>query len=214
MWVYFGQRIVCDLRRYQARFQDKMPTIRYLSLSLEERLSPNHPYLFMSRFFRMSLAGLLLIFIAPRYAAAQEVKDGLTWYTDINQVYEVSAKTGKPVFAFFTGSDWCGWCHRLEHNVYSKRGFKEWAKNNVILLELDFPRSKKQPDALVQQNAGLQQFFQVQGYPTIWVFFMHKDKAGKMNIEALGSLSYPQAEPGKEEAVFLANANAVLKHRK
>ena len=145
----------------------------------------------------------------------QELRGDLTWYTDVNKASEVSNKLKKPIFAFFTGSDWCGWCHRMERNVFSKPGFKEWAKNNVVLLELDFPRNKKLPDELVSQNAGLQQFFNVQGYPTIWMFYLTMDKATKKgNIAALGSLSYPQAQPGQEETAFLANANAVLKTKK
>jgi protein disulfide-isomerase len=168
----------------------------------------------MSASFRTILVlSALFLFAAPGLRA-QHVKNGLTWYTSINQAYELSQKTNKPIFAFFTGSDWCGWCHRLEANVYSKPGFQAWAKKNVILLELDFPRHKQLPDSVMQQNASLQQFFNVQGYPTVWVFFMKKDEVNKkMNISALGSLSYPQAEPGKEEAVFLANANAVLKNK-
>lgn len=158
---------------------------------------------------------LLSGFIMGNRAQAQEVKDGLTWYTDINQVYELSKKTEKPIFAFFTGSDWCGWCHRLEANVYRKADFKEWAKNNVILLELDFPRNKKLPDALAQQNAGLQQFFNVQGFPTIWMFFMDKDvKTSKINIAPLGSLGYPQSAPGHESEAFLASAAAMMKNKK
>jgi protein disulfide-isomerase len=168
----------------------------------------------MSSISRGLLALSVLLAFAIPSLHAQHVKNGLTWYTDVNQAYELSQKTKKPIFAFFTGSDWCGWCHRLEANVYDKPGFQQWAKKNVILLELDFPRHKQLPDSLVQQNASLQQFFQVQGYPTVWVFFMEKDEAHqKMNISALGSLSYPQAEPGKEEAVFLANANALLKSK-
>src|ERR1043165_7572903 len=165
----------------------------------------------MTRLSRIAVLLSVLFSLGACRLEAQEVKDGLTWYTDINQVYDLSAKTHKPIFAFFTGSDWCGWCHRLEANVYSKAGFKEWAKKNVILLELDFPRHKKLPDELAQQNAGLQQFFNVQGYPTVWMFFMSKDNATKkMNISPLGSLGYPQAEPGQEETAFLASANAIM----
>lgn len=169
----------------------------------------------MASFKRLALVLTVLCSFFGTRVQAQEVKDGLTWYTDINQVYEISQKSKKPVFAFFTGSDWCGWCHRLQRNVYSKPGFKEWAKNNVILLELDFPRNKKLPDAQMQQNVSLQQFFNVQGYPTVWMFTMSKDKANdKFSISPLGSLSYPQSEPGKEEAAFLANANALIKNKK
>jgi len=160
---------------------------------------------------------LLFMIMSPFFSydlAAQEVKNGLTWYTDVNKASELSNKTKKPIFAFFTGSDWCGWCIRLQRNVFEKPGFQEWAKKNVILLELDFPRSKKLPDELVSQNAGLQQFFNVQGYPTIWMFYMNMDKAtNKANVSALGSLSYPQAQQGQEERAFLANANAVLSNK-
>lgn len=166
-----------------------------------------------SKVFFSSLL-FLTIFITG-IAKGQEMKNGLEWYTDINKAYEVSNKTGKPVFAFFTGSDWCGWCHRLQANVFDKSGFKTWAKKNVILLELDFPRNKKQPNELAQQNAGLQQVFKVQGYPTCWIFNMSKDAAtGKYAISALGQLGYPQSQPGKEEEAFLANANNILKNKK
>ncbi len=154
------------------------------------------------------------IFLCSYSAGAQEVKNGLTWYTDVQKVYELSTKTKKPVFAFFTGSDWCGWCHRLEANVLTKPGFIDWAKKNVILLELDFPRHKKLPDELAKQNNELLQFFQVRGFPTVWVFNMIKDKtANKFSISALGSLGYPTCEAGKEEATFLANANKILKNK-
>jgi protein disulfide-isomerase len=169
----------------------------------------------MPRLSRLFPALVTMLMISAPALRAQEVKNGLLWYTDINMVYEVSNQTKKPVFAFFTGSDWCGWCHRLEHNVFDKDGFKEWAMKNVILLELDFPRNKKLPETLVQQNGSLQQFFKVQGYPTIWMFTMDKDAATqKFNISALGSLGYPQSAPGKEAEAFLASAQAILKNKK
>ena len=138
-------------------------------------------------------------------------KNGLVWYTDINEAYNISNKTQKPIFAFFTGSDWCGWCHRLQDNVFAKSHFQAWAKKNVILLELDFPHQKKLPDALQQQNNSLQQTFQVAGFPTIWIFNMAKDSINRYNIAALGTLGYPQSAHGKEEDAFLQKANDILK---
>ncbi|MEO6832711.1 MAG: thioredoxin family protein [Chitinophagaceae bacterium] len=168
----------------------------------------------MSKFKKILLSFLFIATASTGTVLAQEVKNGLTWYNDIEKAYDVSHQNKKPIFAFFTGSDWCGWCHRLEANVFDKAGFKKWAKENVVLLELDFPRGKQLPQKMIEQNNGLQQFFNVQGYPTIWVFNMEKDdKSQKINIAALGSLQYPQAAPGKEEEVFLANANAILKNK-
>jgi len=139
----------------------------------------------------------------------------LVWHTDVHKAREISAKTKKPIFAFFTGSDWCGWCRKLQNDVFQKDEFKEWAAKNVILLELDFPRRKQLAPELMQQNAELQQAFQVRGYPTIWIFNLSKGAQDKQfNIAALGSLGYPSgAEPGREEVKFLAEANKILNNK-
>src|ERR1700739_4930501 len=138
----------------------------------------------------------------------------LVWQTDLLKAQELSKASNKPIFAFFTGSDWCGWCIKLQKNVFEKTEFKQWANKNVILLELDFPRRKQLSPELTQQNASLQQTFQVQGYPTVWMFYMTKDKAtNKFNISALGSLGYPNAQSGKEAAEFISKANTILANK-
>lgn len=143
-------------------------------------------------------------------------KDTLVWYTDLMKASELSISSNRPVFAFFTGSDWCGWCKKLQKDVFSKPEFIVWANKNVILLELDFPRNTKLSPELAKQNSDLQQAFQVRGYPTIWLFFMNKNlETNQLQIEALGSLGYPQGfETGKEEVKFLADANLILANKK
>ena len=169
----------------------------------------------MLHFNKLAITAILLIFPFTQNLKAQEVKNGLTWYTDINKVCEVSNKEHKPVFAFFTGSDWCVWCHRMEENVFNKPGFKEWAKKNVILMELDFPRNKKLPEELAKQNNSLQSFFKIPGFPTVWMFTLEQDKTTKkFNIGGLGSLGYPQTDPEHAEASFLELADKVLNNKK
>lgn len=162
-----------------------------------------------------SILILALVFFSLQSIAQTEQakKEGhLVWHTDIAKANEVSQATNKPIFAFFTGSDWCGWCKKLEKDVFSKQAFIQWAEKNVVLLELDFPRHKTLSPELMQQNQGLQQAFQVRGYPTIWLFFLSKSKDGSMrDISPLGTLGYPQgAEPGKEELKFLEDGNTLL----
>ena len=77
----------------------------------------------------------------------------LTWHTDINKAMEISKKSKKPLFLFFTGSDWCGWCIRLQKEVFKTPEFSNWAKKNVVLVELDFPRNKPLSHALQKQNS-------------------------------------------------------------
>jgi len=112
------------------------------------------------------------------------------WLVNIDEAYKQSQETGKPILANFTGSDWCGWCKRLTASVFGKEDFKKWAGENVILLELDFPKRTQLPADIAAQNRNLQQAFKVRGYPTIWVFDLAKDESGEYSISALGKTGY------------------------
>ena len=113
------------------------------------------------------------------------------WMVDLDEAYAASIKEGKPIMANFTGSDWCGWCKKLTSAVFSKQEFKDWADDNVILLELDFPRRTQIPAKYKKQNANLQQAFKITGYPTIWVFNLDKNaENGQYQIAALGKTNY------------------------
>ncbi len=113
------------------------------------------------------------------------------WLVDLDEAYAISAKEKKPILANFTGSDWCGWCKKLDADVFSKPEFQTWAKKNVVLLELDFPRKKQIPQKNQQQNFAMQQALQITGYPTIWLLTLDKDAAtGKYQINPLGKTGY------------------------
>jgi protein disulfide-isomerase len=156
---------------------------------------------------------LLILFCVAGFffRSNAQTSGGLTWHTDLNKALELSKSSKKPVFGFFTGSDWCGWCHKLQRDVFAKPAFVEWANKKVVLLELDFPRGKQLPAELSSQNNGLAKQFQVQGFPTVWYFFGEKEKGGNVRLTPLGSHGYPSgAERGKEEIRFLADAEAIL----
>ncbi len=113
------------------------------------------------------------------------------WMVSVEKAQAVSAETGKPIMANFTGSDWCGWCKRLTAAVFSTDEFKEWADDNVVLLELDFPRRTEIPKEIQQQNYSLQKAFKVTGYPTVWVFYLQENaETGQMNIDPVGRTGY------------------------
>jgi len=131
------------------------------------------------------------------------------WLVDINKAYEISKKTGKPILANFTGSDWCGWCKKLKYEVFDKPAFKAWAEKTVVLVELDFPRSFQIPQKYKEQNASLQQAFKVGGYPTIWVFNLDKDDNGQYSINALGKTGFV-----KDVSTFTGDVNNMIKKGK
>ncbi|MDQ3200547.1 MAG: thioredoxin family protein [Verrucomicrobiota bacterium] len=109
------------------------------------------------------LAAAFCLFSLP--SARAEAK----WLTDFTQA-QAEAKAGhKLLLLDFTGSDWCGWCKRLQAEVFSKPEFEDYAKENLVLLKVDFPRAQPLSNELRKQNYELAAKFGVQGFPTIVV---------------------------------------------
>lgn len=138
-----------------------------------------------------------------------QAQEGLTWHTDLSKATDISIKENKPLFLFFTGSDWCGWCIRLLKEVFKTPEFVKWAKENVILVELDFPRKNEQTETVKMQNAQLQQQLQVRGYPTVWFVSATKTADAKVNLNALGSSGYVAGGP----QVWIEGANQIIKKK-
>lgn len=145
----------------------------------------------------------LLIVLGSLTTQAQE---GLTWRTNINEAINVSKTENKPLFLFFTGSDWCGWCIRLQNEVFKTPEFISWAKEKVVLVELDFPRRTPQSDELKMQNNQLQQFFAIRGYPSVRIVKAGAPIDGKTSFELLGETGYVAGGP----TVWLDGANKMI----
>ena len=148
------------------------------------------------------LVVLLVALSINGFAQQKEIE----WHTDVNKAVNISVQTGKPLFFFFTGSDWCGWCKRLVKEVFIKEEFKSWATTNAILVELDFPKRTPISEDLKKQNRELGQMFGVRGYPTGW-FVTPTIVDGKVNFNKHGSQGYVAGGPKG----WIAGANKILK---
>ena len=112
------------------------------------------------------LAALLLVASLTTPAIA----GGEGWTHDYEAAKTQAADEKKDMLLDFTGSDWCGWCIRLVNEVFSKEEFKAYAKENLVLVELDFPRDKSKISEETQaQNNKLKEQFAIRGYPSIYL---------------------------------------------
>ena len=91
------------------------------------------------------------------------------WLNSYDEAVKLSAQTGRPILADFTGSNWCGYCVKLKKEVFDTPEFSAWAAENVVLLELDFPRPNKQPDWIKKQNNQLRNRYEIESYPTVLI---------------------------------------------
>jgi len=103
------------------------------------------------------------------FALAGSVRAESNWETDLKKAQEQAKATNKLVFLDFTGSDWCGYCIRLNKDILSQPQFKDYATKNLVLVEIDFPRRKAQSVDLRKQNQQLAEQYQIEGFPTIIV---------------------------------------------
>ena len=111
--------------------------------------------------FAAALTALCLT-AAPSFAA------GEGWTEDFEAAKTQATEQEKDLLMDFTGSDWCGWCIKLVDEVFSKDEFKTYANENLVLVELDFPRDKtKLSDETKAQNEKLKNEFGIRGFPTI-----------------------------------------------
>lgn len=151
---------------------------------------------------------LLILFLGlgSLTVSAQE----LEWHTNMDEAVKLSEKSKKPLLLFFTGSDWCGWCIRLQKEVLKTPEFAEWAKKNVILVELDFPRRTEMALELKKQNAEVAKAFGITGYPTVWITNATKNAEGKLSFQALGKTGYVAGGPSK----WLESADKILAAKK
>ncbi len=97
----------------------------------------------------------------------QSVAAELTWHTDLAKAQALAKAEKKIVMVDFTGSDWCGYCIKLDKEVFSTPEFAAYAAKNLVLVTIDFPRKNPLPEAQAKANNALKAKYDVSGFPTL-----------------------------------------------
>jgi protein disulfide-isomerase len=119
---------------------------------------------------------IALLLVGTTALTYRSQSNELTWETNFQNAITKAQKEKKKLFVNFTGSDWCGWCIRLDKEVFSKEAFVNYANDNFVCVKLDFPRNTAlTSDAEKQQNKDLAIAYKVQGFPTILVLDTDKN---------------------------------------
>ena len=134
---------------------------------------------------KKKMLAVLLASLSFAVAAAESL-----WMTDFNEARKKAVETGKNMLVNFTGSDWCPWCIRLQKEVFSQKEFQEFAKKNLVLAEVDFPRRKWQTPARKRANEKLRQLYGVEGYPTVLLLTPRGMIVAQLGYEPGGAEKY------------------------
>lgn len=127
----------------------------------------------------------VLLFGAVFIASAS---DG--WLTDFEKAKQVAAEKNLPILVDFSGSDWCGWCIKLDNEVFTKAEFKAYAKEHVVLFVADFPNSTPQSAEVKEQNQALSKRYGIRGFPTVLLLRADGTVIGQTGYQAGGPVSY------------------------
>ena len=121
--------------------------------------------------------------VAPADDAAKHGAEPGKWTQDYDAAVALSKERNLPLFLKFTGSDWCSWCMLMEKQVFNEKALQDWAKENIVLVSLDFPRgknSKTVPDRYKDRNKKLAGDYGVTGFPTYFVLSPDGARLGQM----------------------------------
>jgi len=125
------------------------------------------------------------------------------WLTDMTKALEQAKTEQKTVLIDFTGSDWCGFCIKLDKEVFETTEFGDYAKKNLVLVKADFPRRNALSAELKAANEALKAKYATpfKGYPTIVLV----DANGKKLGETVGY------RPGSGSKDYLAKLDQIRK---
>ncbi len=126
--------------------------------------------------------------VQPETEVVETSEEG--WMTDFEKAKEEAAKRNVPILIDFSGSDWCGWCIKLDKEVFSQAEFKAYAKDNLVLFLADFPSQKPQSEIVKKQNDKLSEQYAPQGFPTVLLVDAEGQELGRTGYQPGGAAAY------------------------
>ena len=82
-----------------------------------------------------------------------------SWMTSLPDATAKAGKEKKLLFLDFTGSDWCGWCKKLDKDVYTDKSIQEKLAKGFICVKINPEKNSK--------NKKVAKDFGVKGFPYI-----------------------------------------------
>ena len=139
---------------------------------------------------QMKCRGLAVALAGLVTANGMAVAGSDDWMTDFEKAKAKAAERNVPILADFSGSDWCGWCIKLDKEVFSKEAFTAYAKDSLVLFLADFPMKKELPDAVKQQNETLSKRYGIEGYPTVLLLDKNGRELARTGYQKGGAKAY------------------------
>lgn len=134
--------------------------------------------------------GLFFLYISQPLVAAPVANSKLNWMTNYEEAVNKAKSEKKTLLLFATGSDWCGWCHKLENEVLSTTDFSDAVGDQFVFVLVDFPLKTPLDSAQQAQNKQLQKKFDIKSFPTIILLDDQQQQIGVTGYRPGGPKAY------------------------
>ena len=144
----------------------------------------------MKQSIKMAMGVLACCIAAAAFGEDMSKSVPKGWIEDFEAAKKQAAEEDKLLLVDFSGSDWCGWCKRLDREVFAKPEFMKGVKKDFVLVMIDSPNDKSLlSEKAAKQNPELQRKYKISGYPTVLIM----DTEG----EVLDKTGYREGGPKK-----------------
>lgn len=135
--------------------------------------------------YKTAFIGIFLILASLGNAFSQSNK--------LDKAAEMAKQENKLIFMNFSGSDWCRACMLLKQSILNSNEFKTYAEKELVLLDVDFPRKKKNrlSEEQTKYNEKLAEKYNKDGqFPTIIILDADLNIVGKTGYKRLSPTKY------------------------
>ncbi|MFT5748840.1 MAG: thioredoxin-related protein [Ancylomarina sp.] len=121
------------------------------------------------------------------------LSNGFAQTSQLEKAAQLAKQENKLIFMNFSGSDWCRSCIVLKQSILNTPEFESFANDKLILLDVDFPRKKKNrlSKEQTQYNEKLAEKYNKEGqFPTIIILDSNLNIVAKTGYKRLSPAQY------------------------
>ena len=112
------------------------------------------------------------------------------WENSPLEAMQYAKSEKKPLVLFFTGTDWCLWCDRLENETFKTKEFTDAAGASFVFAKVDFPSSNNQNEKVKEENLRLKDAYGIKSFPAVVILDSSGKTVGMTGYKQGGGASY------------------------
>ena len=117
----------------------------------------------------------------------------ISWQQNFDQALAMAKKEHRPLFLYFTGSDWCIWCKKMDREILESPTFQQALAKKLIFVKVDFPSTTELPPSIREQNEQLKNRFHIEGFPTVILLDPNQNIIATLGYDPGGAKAFASA---------------------